>query len=79
MKKIILWIVVLGVVGTGVWVFGGRWQKSEQGGEGSTQADYQNIAYEIEGKMIKLMDGAAQTEAAPGSASMITTKYFLII
>jgi hypothetical protein len=41
-----------------------------------TAADYKNIAYMIDGQSVKLTNGSAETEAAPGSASKITTRYF---
>lgn len=38
--------------------------------------DYKNAEYVVNGKRVKLENGIAQTEAAPGSASKITTRYF---
>lgn len=39
-------------------------------------SDYKNIEYVIEGERVKLVNGIAEVEAAPGSAAMIVTKYF---
>ncbi|QQG38252.1 MAG: hypothetical protein HYS26_01740 [Candidatus Kaiserbacteria bacterium] len=39
-------------------------------------ADYKDGEYLIEGQRVKLEDGFAEVEAAPGSASKITTRYF---
>lgn len=39
-------------------------------------SDYKNIEYIIEGQRVKLIDGAAATEGAPGSAAKIVTNYF---
>jgi hypothetical protein len=39
-------------------------------------ADYKNIAYEIDGRVITLTNGLSEIPAAPGSASTITTRYF---
>lgn len=39
-------------------------------------ADARNATYLIEGKEVTLVDGVAEVEAAPGSASKITTRYF---
>lgn len=39
-------------------------------------ADYKDAEYVIEGQRVKLEDGMAEIEAAPGSASKITTRYF---
>jgi hypothetical protein len=38
--------------------------------------DYKDAEYRIGNASIKLTDGFAETEAAPGSASKITTRYF---
>ena len=38
--------------------------------------DPQNATYLIDGKEVTLVDGVAEQEAAPGSASKIVTKYF---
>jgi hypothetical protein len=38
-------------------------------------ADHTSAAYMIEGRRIQLKDGIAETEAAPGSAPKITTRY----
>ena len=38
--------------------------------------DYKNISYEIEGRTITLINGSAESEAAPGSASKLITQYF---
>jgi hypothetical protein len=41
-----------------------------------TTTDYKNAAYMIEGKKVELVNGVSETEAAPGSAAKIVTKYF---
>lgn len=38
--------------------------------------NYKDISYSIDGKSVQLQDGYAETEAAPGSASKIVTRYF---
>jgi len=38
--------------------------------------DYKNISYTIDGEKVDLMNGVAETEAAPGSASKTVTRYF---
>jgi hypothetical protein len=44
---------------------------------GTTQAvDPQNATYLIDGKEVTLVNGVAEQEAAPGSATKIVTKYF---
>jgi hypothetical protein len=39
-------------------------------------ASYKDAEFIIDGKRVKLTNGVAQTEAAPGSASKVTTRYF---
>ncbi len=39
-------------------------------------ADHKDAEYTIDGKQVTLSDGFAEVEAAPGSVSKITTKYF---
>ena len=41
-----------------------------------SQPDYKNIAYQINGQSITLVDGTAETPALPGSASKVITSYF---
>lgn len=41
-----------------------------------TAADHKNAEYVLDGKRVKLTDGVAEMEAAPGSASKIITRYF---
>lgn len=38
--------------------------------------DHRNVAITIEGRTVQLVDGVASTEAAPGSAARIVTRYF---
>lgn len=44
--------------------------------EPPVSSDYKNISYTIDGKIVALVDGFSETEAAPGSSSKITTAYF---
>lgn len=44
--------------------------------QNSQDAAYKNIAYNIGNQSVKLTDGLSEVEAAPGSASKITTKFF---
>lgn len=39
-------------------------------------ADYKDSTYRIDGVSVQLKDGLAESEVAPGSASMVTTRYF---
>jgi hypothetical protein len=41
-----------------------------------TAPEYASAAFEIEGRRVELVDGVAEVEAAPGSASKVTTRYF---
>jgi len=42
----------------------------------TTAADYKNATYIIEGQPVTLINGHAESAAAPGSASKIVTQYF---
>jgi hypothetical protein len=44
--------------------------------QATAEADYKDAEFMIEGQRIQLVDGVAETEAAPGSASKIITRYF---
>lgn len=39
-------------------------------------SDYKNISYVIEGEEVQLIDGVAEKEVTPGSASKTVTRYF---
>lgn len=49
---------------------------NEKQGEGHSALTPKDATYVIDGQLIQLVDGIAQTPAAPGSASQITTRYF---
>src|SRR3989338_2007567 len=42
----------------------------------SESRDHKNVVFLIDGKPVQLVNGFAETEAAPGSASKVTTQYF---
>jgi heat shock protein HslJ len=48
----------------------------EQAPATAQRADHRNLAYTISGRTIRLVDGVAETPAAPGSAARIVTRYF---
>ncbi len=48
----------------------------DQGTISTQTKDYKNISYKIDGQSIQLTNGLSEIEAAPGSASKITTRYF---
>lgn len=37
---------------------------------------YKDVSIEVEGQVVQLVGGAAETEAAPGSATKVVTRYF---
>jgi hypothetical protein len=41
-----------------------------------TAADPRNATYEVEGRAVTLVNGLSEVEAAPGSASKVSTRYF---
>lgn len=44
--------------------------------QAETAADYKDAEYRIDSALVQLKDGVAEVEAAPGSASKVTTRYF---
>ena len=42
----------------------------------ATKTDYKNATYTIDGEDVTLVEGLSETPAAPGSASMLSIKYF---
>jgi hypothetical protein len=69
MKKIILTVLAIALVAGIVLMLVNR-------RSGSAVQDYQDASYIIDGQIVELSNGKAETPAAPGSASMITTRYF---
>ena len=57
-------------------IAGGVYWYAKMPGPVSSTNDYKNIAYVIDGQPVTLINGVAQTPAAPGSASQVTTTYF---
>ncbi len=68
-------LVVLGVVGivAAFYAFNNYIYEQKQA---YAAADYKDAEYFIDGARVRLKDGVAETEAAPGSASKIVTRYF---
>ncbi len=76
MKKLFTWIIiVLVIVIAGFYIFNSYIYKEKQGDQTSASS-YKDASYVIDGKVVKLVNGKAEIEAAPGSASKIVTKYF---
>ncbi len=74
MKKIILGIVVIIVLLVAVFYAFNAYIYNEK--QAPAASDYKDAAYRIENESVQLKDGIAEVEAAPGSASMIVTRYF---
>lgn len=65
-------LVLLALVGGFFWLNNYIYQEKQA----VTSTDYKNAEYVIEGQRVKLENGRAETEAAPGSASKVVTQYF---
>lgn len=74
MNKLIIGFIVAGVIIVGGFYALNAYIYNEKQAEGA--ADYKDAAYMIDGQRVQLTDGMAETEAAPGSASKIITRYF---
>lgn len=76
MKKIVSWVVIVIVVLIIGFYALNAYIYNEKQGDQTSATSYKDATYVIDGKVVKLTDGVAETEAAPGSASKIVTKYF---
>lgn len=74
MKKIIIGIVLAVAVLAAVFYAFNAYIYNEK--QAPAAADHKNAEYFIDGTPIKLKNGLAETEAAPGSVSKIATRYF---
>jgi heat shock protein HslJ len=76
MKKLFIWIgIIMVVLVAGFYVLNAYIYNEKQGDQ-TPVASHKDATYVIDGKVVKLVNGMAETEAAPGSASKIVTKYF---
>lgn len=69
--KTLLGIVSIIALGVGIWFLVGPDQTAAP-----QAADHKSATYSIEGQPVALVDGYAETAAAPGSASKTVTRYF---
>ncbi len=74
MNKIFLTVVILLIVVAAVFYI--RSASVSEVQKTSTADSYKDATYTIDGKQVVLKDGVSETEAAPGSAAKITTRYF---
>lgn len=72
-KWILLAVGVLVLLVGGFFAFNSYIYNEKQA---DTADDYRNATYIIDGEPVTLIDGVAETEVAPGSASKIITRYF---
>jgi hypothetical protein len=78
-KNILLIIVLLILVGVGVYFYIQPSEKTERTEENTAQQqsfDAKNATFEVEGRTVTLVNGVSEVEAAPGSAAKITVRYF---
>lgn len=70
-------VAVLAVVALGVYfTFKAMPGPGDAANETALAADPKNASYEIEGRMVQLVDGMTEEEVAPGSASKNITRWF---
>ena len=74
MKKILIGaVVIVAVLVTAFYALNSYIYNEKQA---NSAADYKDAEYRIDGTSVALTDGVSVVEAAPGSVSMITTRYF---
>lgn len=74
MRKVIITVLILLLTGAGYWIFGSRFDGATNNISKST--DPINTTYVIDGKSVTLVNGMAESESSPGSASKIVTTVF---
>ncbi|KND51433.1 MAG: hypothetical protein ABA06_03960 [Parcubacteria bacterium C7867-001] len=74
MKKILVGILLLAVILVAAFYAFNSYIYNEK--QAPVAKEYTDAAYRIDGVSVQLTDGFAEVEAAPGSASKITTRYF---
>jgi|SRR3989344_1427780 len=74
MIKYLVALLVLVGLGAGLYWFGALAQNAPEGPAGAS--DYKSATFLIEGEEVTLVNGKAETEASPGSASKTVTEYF---
>lgn len=73
MNKLLILGVVVAVLVGGFFILNSYVYNAKQP---VAAADYKDAEYVIEGERVKLEDGVSETEAAPGSAAKVVTRYF---
>jgi hypothetical protein len=73
MKTPIIIVAVLALLVGGFFLFNSYIYNEKQA---TAVTDYKDAEFLIAGERVKLENGVAESEAAPGSASKITTRYF---
>jgi hypothetical protein len=74
MKKILLAVAIVAASIIGAFYALNAYIYNEK--QATATGDYKDAEYRVDGAIVKLSDGIAEVEAAPGSASKITTRYF---
>lgn len=74
MYKVLIWVVAVVVLLVGGFFALNSYIYNEK--QASGPADYKDAEYIIEGQRVQLVDGVAEVEAAPGSATKVVTRYF---
>jgi hypothetical protein len=70
---ILVSLVIVALIGVGFFVLNSYIYNEKQA---DPTLDYKNIEYKIEGERVKLVNGVAEREVVPGSASNVVTRYF---
>ncbi|MES2471101.1 MAG: META domain-containing protein [Patescibacteria group bacterium] len=76
MKKLLTWIVIIIVLLIAGFYVLNSYIYNEKQGDQPSAASHKDATYVIDGKVVTLKQGVSETEAAPGSASKIVTRYY---
>ncbi|OGG59759.1 hypothetical protein A2765_04185 [Candidatus Kaiserbacteria bacterium RIFCSPHIGHO2_01_FULL_56_24] len=74
-RYLVIALIIIAAAGAFYW-YGRSRDPAASNAQPTPMRDYKDATYEIEGAPVTLVNGVAERDAAPGSASKIVTTYF---
>lgn len=74
-RYLVIALIIIAAAGASYW-YGRSRDPAVSDAQPTEAKDYKDATYEIEGKPVALVNGRAEQEAAPSSASKVVTQYF---